>query len=224
MAPATTEPTAEDKRQSDMKRTGLFKGTIAVIVIYGSILLLMSLVGIFSEGARKTIFSDGFVFTVTLMAGIILVIIMLMVQVFTYKEVKREIVAGENLVCPEYWELKKTPQAELRRIADSKVRALSGYHCQSTTDTRFLNNTLTTSGTTQEANTLRSVANQYNASTLKLNCNRLYPEYMAYMDKLTFPDEPTKMRKEYLKQCSTTTQNTTASEKKVMVDWPAVSP
>ena len=146
---ATQELTAEEKRQFDMKRTSLFKGTIAVIVTYGVLLLLLSLVGIFSEMARKIIFSDGFIFTVTLMAGIVLVIIMLMIQVFTYKEAPKEVVAGENLVCPEYWELRKTPAAQLRLIRDTKARALSTYYCINPTTPTFHATTIKTAGAKQ---------------------------------------------------------------------------
>ena len=218
---ATQELTAEEKRQFDMKRTGLFKGTIAVIIIYGVLLVLLSLVGIFSEMARKVIFSDGFIFTVTLMAGIVLVIIMLLVQVFTYKEAPKEVVAGENLVCPEYWELRKTPMSELNKITDVKAKALSTYHCINPATPTFHATTIKTAGATTEVTTLNSVAAKYNNSQ-KLTCSRLYPEYIAFMDKQTFPEAPTTLRKEYLKQCDTTSQGTTPST--IKIDWPAVSP
>ena len=218
---ATQELTAEEKRQFDMKRTSLFKGTIAVIVIYGALLLLLSLVGVFFETARQMIFSDGFIFTVTLMAGIVLVIIMLMIQVFTYKEAPKEVVAGENLVCPEYWELRKTPLLDMNRITDVKAKALSTYHCINPATPIFNSTTIKTAGATTEVTTLNSVAAKYNNSQ-KLTCNRLYPEYMAFMDKQTFPEAPTTLRKEYLKQCATTSQGTTPST--ITIDWPAVSP
>jgi len=219
MAPATREPTAEEKRQSDMKRTGLFKGTIAVIIIYGTILLLMSLIGIFSVGARQTIFSDGFVFSVTFMAGIILVIIMLLIQVFNYKEVKKEIIAGENLVCPEYWELKKTPKDVIDAITDKQAKGMSNYHCQAPVNSGKTPNIVSS---TDEGKALNSVASVYNTTTIRnlgatVTCDRLYPEYMAFMDKKTFPDEPTKLRKEYLKSCKDASPS-------VVIDWPAVSP
>ena len=202
-----------------MKRTSLFKATITVIVIYGAILLLLSLVGIFSEQARQIVFADGFIFTVTFMAGVILVIIMLLIQVFTYKQAPKEIVAGENMVCPEYWELKKTPKAVIDAITDKQAKGMSNYHCQAPVNVS--NDSINATGTSTEATTLNSVASVYNKinipATARITCSRLYPEYMAFMDKKTFPDEPTKLRKEYLKVCK-------SASTQVVIDWPSVSP
>ena len=180
---------------------------------------MLSLVGILFDKVREVIFTDGFIFTVTFMAGVILVIIMLLIQIFTYKEAPKEIIAGENMVCPEYWELKKTPKAVIDRITDKQAKGMSNYHCQAPVNVS--NTSISATGTTTEATTLNSVASVYNKTnipaTARITCSRLYPEYMAFMDKKTFPEEPTKLRKEYLKVCK-------SASTPVVIDWPSVSP
>lgn len=224
----TPQLTDEEKRQYDMKRTSMFKGTIAVIIIYASLLTLLSLIGIFSPVVREIVFSTGFPFIVTFITGVVLVIIMLLIQVLTYKVTPKQVIPGENLTCPEYWELEQTPESELKNIKDPAVKSLSTYRCVNTRDTTanttYLKST-TIAGTTTTANKLKSVADNYNTDNLYISCARLYPEYMAFVDKQEFPNAPTSLRCEYIKQCKDgiiPPNNTTAQ--KVIIDWPTVCP
>jgi hypothetical protein len=203
----------------DKQRINFFKGTIAIIVIYGIFILAMSFIGILSDSGRAMFFDKGFAFTVTFISGTILVIIMLVIQIFTYKQPTPPAkFSGENLACPDYWILKKTPQSELDKISDTQIRALSSYYCENprrsndSTDI-FTGGNLPTTPTLPQTE-LDNVVKTYNktgptgfGADFKMNCDRMYPDYMAYKDKDKFKDDPTKIRCQYLEQCSTSGKN-----------------
>lgn len=198
---------ADYKKQTDTERKKYFKGTIVVVVIYGLIILGMSIAGIVSPAARELLFVSGFPFTVTFISGVILIIIVLLIQLFTYKPAAMpEKYSGDNMSCPDYWVLKKTKKEDLDKIKDKKVRQLSKYYCENpevSTDNSLPDSITTTTLTTdRKLQALRKA----NAGTIDTNyhmkCNRLYPDYMASLDKRNFPLNPTSMRCEYLAQCA----------------------
>jgi len=202
--------TAEERRLFDKERSGFFKGTISLMVIYGTFILIMSLIGILSEKGREAIFVNGFTFSVTFIGGTILVILLLLVQLLTYKVPKKTAFTGEDISCPDYWELKKTPQEVLDSIDDSRVRTMSTFYCENPAD-KLNRDIVLPTGTTDmplpdEVDRLKMVVDNYNIESIKpsyhMQCNRFYPEYMAYMDRAFFPANPTVMRCEYLKQCA----------------------
>ena len=204
------------KKLTDTERTKYFKGTIVVIVIYGLVILGMSVAGILSESMRELLFVSGFPFTVTFMSGVILIIILLLFQLFTYKPAEiPEKYSGDNMSCPDYWVLKKTSKDMLDTIEHKKVRQLSKYYCQNpevSTDIDLPSEiTEATSSSSRELRQLKNIYQKYNtiASSYHMKCNRLYPDYMASVDKRNFPLDPTSMRCEYLKQC-TSDSNTIA--------------
>jgi len=205
-------------------RMSLFKGTIAVIVIYGVFVLLMTLAGFISEKFRTMVFEGGFAFTVTLLSGIILVVVLLLVQVLSASAVDdlpREI---DNLICPDYWELKRLPDNEARLIKDPKAKELSKYYCEKPNDNQVGDISIA-STPTKELEELKSVASHYNNITAgggnnftnKFTCSRLYPDYMAYVDKTKYPTEPNKVRCEYIKHCA-------AASNSRIISWPGVCP
>jgi hypothetical protein len=123
--------------------------------------------------------------------------------------------------CPDFWVLKKTPQNVLDKIQDKKARQLSKYYCENpaaSTDTVMKISTGVDLGTTpfttdnNALTQLNKVGAVYNSGTdanqidtdYHMRCNRLYPDYMAHIDKTEFPDYPTKMRCEYVKTCEST--------------------
>ena len=118
--------------------------------------------------------------------------------------------SGDNMSCPDYWVLKKTKKEVLDKIKDTKVRQLSKYYCENPEiSTNIDLPTTITAANADSDRKLRSlkdvnaayptsIANEYH-----MKCNRLYPDYMASVDKRTFPINPTSMRCEYIKQCNT---------------------
>jgi hypothetical protein len=220
----------KEKEEATRKKARFFKGTIVIIVIYAVVILVMSGVGLASESARSILFDDGFTFTVTFISGTILVIIALLVEIFNYKELpKTPIYAGENMSCPDFWILKKTPPNVLDKIQDKKARQLSKYYCENpsiSTDIVMkigtgtdLGSQLATDNTNAALKQLNAVGAVYNAgnglneidANYHMRCNRLYPDYMAHVDKTEFAANPTKMRCEYVKTCEGSLNNTPVS-------------
>lgn len=201
---------ADYKKQTDAEIKRYFKGTIVVIVIYGLAILGMSIAGIVSPSIKELLFVAGFPFTVTFISGVLLIILLLLVQIFTYKPAAMpEKYSGDNMSCPDYWILKKTDKNELKKITDKKVRQLSKYYCENpeVNNNRTIPNTDTLPATaSRELKQLKLVADKYNTSTISANyhmkCNRLYPDYMASVDKRNFPLNPTLMRCKYLSECN----------------------
>lgn len=190
---------AEDKNRIS-KDDPLFKSTIAVMIIYGAFILIFALIGFVSPIGRDLIFENGFAFSITFIIGTIVVIILLLIQVFSYSSDKETIFSGEEMVCPDYWELKKTPKEVLDKITDVQAKRLSTYYCENPSDKESINITLTNDN--EASLRLKNIKQIYDVDTnYSMNCKRLYPDYLSYVDKEYFPSEPTTMRCEYLKKC-----------------------
>lgn len=230
----TKKLTEEEKRQIDLQRRDFFKGTIAILVIYGTFILAISILGIVSESARNTLFVNGFPFTVTFISGTILVIILLLIQLLNYESSPPPAkFTGENLSCPDYWILKETPQSELDKITDTQIRQLSRYYCENPNDTSLTAKIVLPEASPTEdlsLSKLRDISDKYNFTTdpasqqlttaYYMKCNHMYPEYMAYMDKTNFKDNPTAIRCEYLRQCKSDVQG----QNKRVIPWTSVCP
>jgi uncharacterized membrane protein YdbT with pleckstrin-like domain len=67
----------EYKKKTNVERTKYFKGTIVVVVIYGVIILGISIAGMLSPTMKELLFVSGFPFTVTFISGVILIIIVI---------------------------------------------------------------------------------------------------------------------------------------------------
>jgi len=144
--PTPTPLTKEQRRQFDKERASFFKGSIAAMVIYGTIILLFGLIGVFSESGRYFLFQQNFGFTVTFIGGVLLVITLMLIQLLTYKPISRKEIDYDNLVCPDYWELKKvTP--EMKKLINSKWHPWVNYYCQAPS---YVNNIGTTAIVTPE--------------------------------------------------------------------------
>jgi hypothetical protein len=196
------------KKQTDAERKKYFKGTIVVIVIYGLIILGMSIAGIVWPTVRELLFVTMFPFTVTFISGVILIIMLLLAQLFTYKPAAMpEKYSGDNMSCPDFWILKKTKKEDLDKM-DKKVRQLSKYYCEnpevSTDNALPATITNATESSDRKLRLLQTAKNGSIDTNYHMKCNRLYPDYMASLDKRYFPLNPTSMRCEYLAQCEST--------------------
>lgn len=216
----------EEKRKFDKERVGFFKGTIAVMVIYAAIILLMSIIGFISERGRNILFINGFMFSVTFMAGVILIVMLLMIQVLTYKLPEKVTFAGENIVCPDYWILKRTPDAELSKITNDTVRNLSKFYCERPDATLIQDVVLPAAAANEDSKVtkLRESVSQYNAlsQSYHMQCNRVYPDYLAYVDKKNFPEKPTSVRCDYVDKCASSATQGTGKDRKIV--WSNVCP
>lgn len=217
-----------EKREYDMKRLDFFKGTIAVVLIYATVIILICAVGIFSDDGYRFLFQDGYVFIVTLVIGVLLIVGLLLYQIYTYKQMKQApVVSGDKYVCPDYWELKKTPDDVLTilekrgaQLSNSNpelsgnLKSLSNYYCENTRNPS-VNNAITINPTATDANQKKLktiVENVYgnpvgtpDELTNKMSCSLLYPAYMEVQDTTKDGNKTiinNDLRCEYLRQCN----------------------
>lgn len=208
------EMTVEEKKEFDKKRAAYFKGSISVMVIYGTFILLLALVGIFSESGRDYIFKENFSFTVTFIGGTLLVITLLLIQLLTYKPPEKVGAVVDNTVCPDFWELKKTTPTMLNNI-NSSVRNLASYYCEAPTNIGIgtTRNNLADIGTADTLDqNFTNMVNDFNLvngsgpSTINnsatMTCGRIYPEYMAFKDEKAYPDVPNTLRCKFISECA----------------------
>jgi ABC-type transport system involved in multi-copper enzyme maturation permease subunit len=214
-----------------VNRSKSFKGTIAIIVIYAFVILSMSIAGIFSQTAKAILFEKWLLFTVTFISGTVFVIICLIIQLLYFKRTNNTTLqpvqkyAGENLSCPDFWILKQTPESELNKIQDSKTRTLAKFYCENpaTTETKQVD-LLSPSAAPPEVNVfgpndnvttdtvnaaLSTAINNTNmlSSNYHMTCSRMYPDYLAYVDKSQFTESPTTIRCKYIQQCNNNVGN-----------------
>lgn len=212
---AKTEMTAAQKKEFDKQRASYFKGTIAVMVIYGTFILSLALIGIFSESGREFIFNQNFSFTVTFIGGTLLVITLMLIQIVVYKTPDKEIVTVDNTACPDFWELKKTSPEMLNNM-NSSMRNLSSYYCQAAPANVGIGANLSGlvgigTATTLDANFTKMV-DEYNLvngvggtninGNALMTCGRIYPEYMAFKDQKEYPDAPNTLRCKFISECA----------------------
>jgi hypothetical protein len=206
--------TVEEKKEFDKQRAAYFKGSISVMVIYGTFILLLALIGIFSESGKEYIFKENFSFTVTFIGGTLIVITLLLIQLLTYKLPEKVGAVVDNNVCPDFWELKKTTPAMLSNI-NSSVRNLASYYCEApanigvgstrgelvgigtatTVDKDFTN-------MVNDFNLVNGAGDESINNVSTMTCGRIYPEYMAFKDIKAYPDVSNTLRCKFIEECS----------------------
>jgi hypothetical protein len=194
------------------RRASYFKGTIAVCVIYGTLSLFLFVLAIASVKGRELLANDLLSFTVTFIAGMILIIIVLTLQVLNFKPPNY---TGEDpaaMVCPDYWTLKETPKYVLDNVTNSEEKYLMQYMCQNDRSgvmpAREAAQTFATTAALPVSKKLKekvasvvygAQGNDENAG--RLNCNLVFPTLMAVKDRKEFPEVPNSMRCQYAKTC-----------------------
>lgn len=216
-----------DDEDTIAKKTRKFMGTITIIVIYATFILLMCLAGFFSTTAREYLFVKNITFTATFITGTIVIIVIMLIQLFARKPKNSTTIptstkySGEALACPDFWVLKQTPQNELDAIDDLQIREMSKHYCENPLaakpdpDTNFDPNEIQPLEVRPAENPkdeeLHNIIDTYNSSGISsdyhMKCNRMYPDYMTHIDRTKFKENPTTIRCNYLKQCSISTGN-----------------
>ena len=200
----------ENKKQFIKSRSSYFKGTIAVSAIYGSVVLILALIGISSQSGRDFIFKQNFYFTTTFIGGTLFVITLILIQLFTYRQSKEE-EEIDTISCPDYWKLVKT-DSELLESMNDEVKNNVKYHCVPETPLSGQNDEeLDTDDSTvlekKFSETLKMV--NYNEderidSKGLITCGRIYPRHMAINDHKFWKENDTdnnELRCNWIKKC-----------------------
>ena len=192
--PVGSDVNDDEASQLKVKKSKLFRATIAVCAVYAGVALLVLLASVFSESARSVLVEAAAPFTITLVTGMLLVILLLGVAVYKYEPLPAERVRTDPYACPDFYELERTPQAELETFPE-KYRHLMSFRCR---PKQGVFPAAVTSPTTAPAvfgGALKSVVADVNAtlpSGSAMGCDRIYPMYMDVMDAKFNKDDPTR--------------------------------
>lgn len=97
------------------ERYKIYRGTIAVCIIYAVISLILILVGYFTIWGRNFILGTILPFIVTYIIGTIIIIIILANSVSNYKPLKIDNRIGyDSELCPDYWKLVVSDPSEYK--------------------------------------------------------------------------------------------------------------
>lgn len=224
--------TAEERKEFDKERASYFKGSIAVMVIYGTFILALAILGIFSPSGRAYIFEQNFAFTVTFIAGTLIVITLMLIQLLSYAPPKKGgSIQTDALSCPDYWQLNRSTSNMLLEM-NPEVRKWGEYYCEPQPSVIGIGTTyLVGIGTTTPLDTYyTNMVNKFNYvggvttgglidTTSLMKCNRIYPDYMNYEDTKAYPDKPNTLRCKFIEQCTGTTGG-----KGDKISWSSVCP
>lgn len=95
----------------ESEKNKMFKGTIAICIIYAIIAIIMLSSGYFTEIGKNYIFSTLLPFTIVFIIGTISVILYFTYKIYNYKP-KRAVENNlkiDDLTCPDYWKLEEVP-------------------------------------------------------------------------------------------------------------------
>ena len=204
---------ARIEKEYEINRGRMFKGTIAVSVVYGVIALFLVVLMFLSERTKQVLGVDLFAFSVTFIAGMLLIITMLVIQIVTFKKEKPSL-PTDLYQCPDYWELKETPMEIVKKFPED-VQSFVQYRCtpkMDVYDARMIRKTLPSGALADERATVKELESAWtefnNMSAVKntvadqLSCKQMYPGWMAREDRTKNPNNPTKMRCQYANFCT----------------------
>jgi hypothetical protein len=107
--------TAQEQLQVfQQRKRNTYNGTITVAAIYGSIAILLFLIILISPTGKSILTDSYLAFTVTFIGGMLFVTGMLALAIYTSKDPKLVFPKYDNMICPDYWRLVKTPEDVLK--------------------------------------------------------------------------------------------------------------
>lgn len=192
----------EKTKLSEEKRTRLFKGTIAVSVVYGAIAVGILLGMYFVPRVRELLGEQFYPFSITFVVGAILLIIFLILQIVMFEPPAAKEDMASLLVCPDYWTLEKTPENIVKKFSEAD-RPFVTYSC--VPQKGVYGNTTAAVSATPDGSTVLPVLDAFNqgkSDNVQMNCNRIYPAFLAMRDKKDFPNKPNTLRCDLSSRCT----------------------
>jgi hypothetical protein len=114
----------------EYRKERIFKGTIAICIVYAFIALLILLTSFLFPTIKFVIFEKFLPFTIVFIVGTILLIIYLFYNVLNFKPIKiNKNYDYGNISCPDYWKLEYNP--DLSKYFDSNTinTNIFNYRC-----------------------------------------------------------------------------------------------
>ena len=120
----------EDIKSYNVKKAQLFKLTIVICSIYGTLALIVLLLTLFTSKGNLIFTEEIRPFTLTFVGGMIFVIIILIIQVVTFKPNALTVSSYDPDICPDFWKLVPTPKTDpIYKNADASTKGLMTYQC-----------------------------------------------------------------------------------------------
>jgi hypothetical protein len=207
---ANPKLSAEDIKSYKVKKAQLFKFTVALCAIYGVIAFILLMVTLFTSQGNLIFTQEIRPFTITFIGGIVFVIILLIIQIMSFKPIALTVNSYDRDICPDFWKLTPTPDSDSTYSgADREMKGFYQYQCKpdpnvygqsasSNTKTLDLTNLDPTNTTVKLANLIGTGTNKKN-----LQCDQVFPNYLANKNANDddIKSQPNALACEYAKQC-----------------------
>ena len=121
---------SSDIQKYNIKKARLFKLTIAICAIYGTLTLVVLLLTLFSAKGNQIFTEEIRPFTLTFVGGMIFVIILLIIQIVSFTPKALTTSVYDRDICPDFWKLVPTPTTDpYYTNASSNIKSLFQYQC-----------------------------------------------------------------------------------------------
>jgi len=213
---------ATTQEKASMLKRNLFKGTIAVSVLYATIALLLLSVIYFTESGKQMAEGSKFPFIISFTIGMLVIIAFLIYNIVTFKTKTIERDTYDDTLCPDYWKLQKTPDTALNSFTSPEQKVGKDLQCVSSgkstnigpkvlsknttnADEKLLvKNASVLYGTDSVVYTAGTNSHVKDDTQVKIDCSKLYPKSMSSLDISEHPEEQNALRCAYTNQCQLT--------------------
>lgn len=123
--------TQDDYKTYKIDKQKLFKSSIILCVVYGVFALVLLILTMFVARVRDFLAGDFLAFVVTLVCGMIFIIIMIIIQIVTFKPAAFNNSIYDSDMCPDYWKFVPTDSSEYanNNLLTDSDKYLMKYKC-----------------------------------------------------------------------------------------------
>lgn len=125
-----SSPSQADLVQYNVDKSRLFKTTISLAAVYGVIAFIFLMFVMIGGENANSLANELLPFTITLIGGMMFVLIILVVQIVTFKPVSTNTKVLNDSICPDYWKLEVTDTSTNEyKSATPENQPLMKYRC-----------------------------------------------------------------------------------------------
>jgi len=116
---------------NEEKKKNMFKGTIAISIVYGVFALVLLVATAFNDTMRDIVFIKFLPFTLIFIIGTILIIMLMLYFIFSYVPVNVPVIDNDdNYSCPDYWKVEIVNDEIIKKSFDPNYsKNLFKYKC-----------------------------------------------------------------------------------------------
>jgi len=116
---------------NEEKKKNMFKGTIAISIVYGVFALVLLFATAFNDTMRDILFNKFLAFTLIFIIGTILIIMLMLYFIFSYVPVNVPVIDSDDYIsCPDYWKAEIVDDSIIDKAFDPNYpKNLFKYKC-----------------------------------------------------------------------------------------------